>query len=106
MQGGAILPKTMQSYASGSTQVLGKAAADSQIFAITTAIILSYIPNVEQWFRSALAPAIVIPGMAKLGIIHPPAGVLQPLYFHLASSVGSMVVSLWQVWPYPLSLLC
>mmetsp|Transcript_34507 Transcript_34507/g.83519 ORF Transcript_34507/g.83519 Transcript_34507/m.83519 type:complete len:550 (+) Transcript_34507:35-1684(+) len=46
----------------------------AQIFAITTAILLSYIPNVEPWFRSALAPAIVIPGMAKLGIIHPPAG--------------------------------
>ena len=46
----------------------------AQIFAITISILLSYIPNVEPWFRSALAPAIVIPGMAKLGIIHPPAG--------------------------------
>ncbi|KAL7533863.1 hypothetical protein ACHAWF_004641, partial [Thalassiosira exigua] len=46
----------------------------AQIFAITTAILLSYIPGVEPWFRSALAPAIVIPGMARLGIIHPPAG--------------------------------
>lgn len=46
----------------------------AQVFAVTVAILLSYIPNVEPWFRSALAPAIVIPGMAKLGIIHPPAG--------------------------------
>ena len=46
----------------------------AQIFAVTTAILLSYIPNIEPWFRSALAPAIVVPGMAKLGIIHPPAG--------------------------------
>ena len=68
----------------------------AQIFSITTAICLSYIPNIPPWFRSALAPAIVIPGkslivllvsslrsnthnnfapgMAKLGIIHPPAG--------------------------------
>lgn len=46
----------------------------AQCFAVTVAILLSYIPNVPFWFRSALAPAIVIPGMAKLGIIHPPAG--------------------------------
>ena len=46
----------------------------AQVFAITVAICLSYIPNIPPWFRSALAPAIVIPGMAKLGIIHPPAG--------------------------------
>lgn len=46
----------------------------AQIFAVTIAILLSYIPNIEPWFRSALAPAIVIPGMALLGIIHPPAG--------------------------------
>ena len=46
----------------------------AQAFAITVAILLSYIPNVEPWFRSALAPAIIIPAMAKLGIIHPPAG--------------------------------
>ena len=46
----------------------------AQVFAITVAICLSYIPNIPMWFRSALAPAIVIPGMAKLGIIHPPAG--------------------------------
>ena len=44
----------------------------AQIFATTTAILLSYIPNIEPWFRSVLAPAIVVPGMAKLGIIHPP----------------------------------
>ena len=37
----------------------------SQIFALTVAIALSYIPNVPSWFWSALAPAIVIPGMAK-----------------------------------------
>ena len=46
----------------------------AQIFAITISILLSYIPNIPPWFRTALAPAIVIPGMAKLGIIHPPAG--------------------------------
>lgn len=48
----------------------------AQIFAITIAILISYIPFTPEnaWFRSALAPAIVIPGMAKLGIIHPPAG--------------------------------
>ena len=46
----------------------------AQIFALTVTIALGYIPNIEPWFRSALAPAIVIPGMAKLGIIHPPAG--------------------------------
>eukprot|EP01082_Thalassiosira_pseudonana_P000530 g1004.t1 g1004 contig10:1164842-1166801(+) len=46
----------------------------AQIFAITTTLLLGYIPGISPWFRSALAPAIVIPGMAKLGITHPPAG--------------------------------
>ena len=46
----------------------------AQVFAITISILLSYIPNVPPWFRSALAPSIVVPGMAILGIIHPPAG--------------------------------
>ena len=46
----------------------------AQIFALVTTILLSYIPNIPPWFRTALAPAIVIPGMGKLGIIHPPAG--------------------------------
>ena len=46
----------------------------AQIFALVTTILLSYIPNIPPWFRTALAPAIVIPGMSKLGIIHPPAG--------------------------------
>mmetsp|Transcript_17366 Transcript_17366/g.28529 ORF Transcript_17366/g.28529 Transcript_17366/m.28529 type:complete len:566 (+) Transcript_17366:232-1929(+) len=47
-----------------------------QVFAIIVAILISYIPFTPEnaWFRGALAPAIVIPGMAKLGIIHPPAG--------------------------------
>lgn len=45
----------------------------AQILAITIAILISHIPC-EPWFRSALAPAIVIPMMAKLGITHPPAG--------------------------------
>lgn len=51
-------------------------AVFGQVFAITVAILISYIPFTPEnaWFRSALAPAIVIPGMAKLGIIHPPAG--------------------------------
>ena len=46
----------------------------AQVFALVVTICLSYIPDIPMWFRSALAPAIVIPGMAKLGIIHPPAG--------------------------------
>ena len=46
----------------------------AQIFGVTTAILLCYIPNMAPWFRSALAPAIVIPCMARFGIIHPPAG--------------------------------
>ena len=46
----------------------------AQVFALVVTILLGYIPNIPLWFRSALAPAIVIPGMAKLGIIHPPAG--------------------------------
>lgn len=37
----------------------------AQIFAITTTLLLGYIPGISPWFRSALAPAIVIPGMAK-----------------------------------------
>lgn len=42
----------------------------AQVFAITVAALISYIPFTAEnaWFRSALAPAIVIPFMAKLGI--------------------------------------
>lgn len=42
----------------------------SQVFALTVANLISYIPLSEEnaWFRSALAPAIVIPAMAKLGL--------------------------------------
>ncbi len=42
----------------------------SQVFALTVANLISYIPFSDEtaWFRSALAPAIVIPAMAKLGI--------------------------------------
>mmetsp|Transcript_8591 Transcript_8591/g.17611 ORF Transcript_8591/g.17611 Transcript_8591/m.17611 type:complete len:292 (+) Transcript_8591:1113-1988(+) len=32
----------------------------SQIFALTTALFISYIPNMEPWLRDSLAPAIVI----------------------------------------------
>jgi len=48
----------------------------AQVFAITIANLISYIPFPEStaWFRTALAPAIIIPLMAKLGITHPPAG--------------------------------
>lgn len=46
----------------------------AQVFAILIAIAVGYVPVIPGWFRSALAPAIVIPGMARLGIIHPPAG--------------------------------
>ncbi len=46
----------------------------AQIFGGATSILISYIPKMRPWFRMVLAPAIVIPGMAKLGITHPPAG--------------------------------
>lgn len=46
----------------------------AQIFAVTTALLLCYIPGMSPWFRSALTPAIVIPLMARFVIIHPPAG--------------------------------
>ena len=51
-------------------------AVFAQVFAITISILISYIPFAPEnaWFRGVLAPAIVIPGMARLGIIHPPAG--------------------------------
>ena len=41
----------------------------AQIFASTTSLCLGYIPTLPTWFRSAH-----IYCMAKLGIIHPPAG--------------------------------
>lgn len=41
----------------------------AQIFASTTSLCLGYIPTIPTWFRSAH-----IYCMAKLGIIHPPAG--------------------------------
>lgn len=44
----------------------------AQIVGVTVAILLCYIPNLDPWLRSALAPAIVIPCMARLGITHPP----------------------------------
>jgi len=42
----------------------------AQVFAVTVANLISYIPFTAEnaWFRTALAPAIVIPAMAKLGI--------------------------------------
>ena len=42
----------------------------AQVMALTVANLVSYIPFSAKnaWFRSALAPAIVIPAMAKLGI--------------------------------------
>mmetsp|Transcript_2054 Transcript_2054/g.4301 ORF Transcript_2054/g.4301 Transcript_2054/m.4301 type:complete len:598 (+) Transcript_2054:26-1819(+) len=46
----------------------------AQVFGLTIAMLVGSIPNLEPWLKSALAPAIVIPGMAKLGMIHPPAG--------------------------------
>ena len=46
----------------------------AQVFCVTIAILLCYIPKLDPWLRSALTPAIVIPCMARLGITHPPAG--------------------------------
>jgi hypothetical protein len=37
----------------------------AQLFAVSIALVLCYIPGMSPWIRSALAPAIVIPGMAK-----------------------------------------
>ncbi len=37
----------------------------SQLFALATALIITYIPNMEPWLRASLAPAIVITGMAR-----------------------------------------
>ena len=80
----------------------------AQVFAITISILLSYIPNVPPWFRSALAPSIVVPGMAMLGIIHPPQ-VQQLLYFQRGKITrGSKWVSFFVAFPLllllPLSL--
>jgi hypothetical protein len=38
--------------------------------------LISYIPSMAPWFRMTLTPAIIIPGLAKLGITHPPAGLV------------------------------
>ncbi|KAL7472238.1 hypothetical protein ACHAXS_012566 [Conticribra weissflogii] len=46
----------------------------AQVFGVAMAMLIGSIPNLDPWLKTALAPAIVIPGMAKLGIIHPPAG--------------------------------
>lgn len=45
-----------------------------QIFAITVANCIAYIKQLPKWLKPVIAPAIVIPGMARLGITHPPAG--------------------------------
>lgn len=62
----------------------------AQVFAITIANLISYIPFPASaaWFRTALAPAIVIPLMAKLGITHPPAG--ETVLLSLSCTSSSM----------------
>ena len=35
---------------------------------------IAYIKQLPKWLKPVIAPAIVIPGMARLGITHPPAG--------------------------------
>lgn len=52
----------------------------SQVFSATTALLLCYIPNMSPWFRSALAPAIVVPCLARFGLIHPPAGAASVVF--------------------------
>lgn len=50
-----------------------------QLFCSTCAICLSYIP-MPKWLRPVLAGAITIPGMAKLGIPHPPGAATAVIF--------------------------
>mmetsp|Transcript_25429 Transcript_25429/g.39931 ORF Transcript_25429/g.39931 Transcript_25429/m.39931 type:complete len:564 (-) Transcript_25429:73-1764(-) len=68
----------------------------SQVFALTVANLISYIPLSDEtaWFRSALAPAIVIPAMAKLGITHPPAGAASIVFSSMKNQWANMGIFL------------
>mmetsp|Transcript_14784 Transcript_14784/g.30283 ORF Transcript_14784/g.30283 Transcript_14784/m.30283 type:complete len:554 (+) Transcript_14784:423-2084(+) len=68
----------------------------AQVMALTVANLVSYIPFSAKnaWFRSALAPAIVIPAMAKLGITHPPAGAASIVFSSMKNQWANMGIFL------------
>jgi len=103
---GLILPplgalSTLQYSLTAAPASQPRNALFAQIFSVTVAILLCYIPNIEPWFRSALAPALVIPCMARFGIIHPPAGAAAIVFAsgkfgweHMGIFIGGVCISI------------
>lgn len=71
-----------------------KNAFFSQVIALSTCLFLHQFQDLNQWHRSALAPAIVTTLTARLGLIHPPAGATAVLFSYNNFSPEIMIIFL------------
>jgi CBS-domain-containing membrane protein len=68
-----------------------RSAIAGQTIAMTISLAISYADNVSIWMRQALATSLAVATMAKLGVIHPPAGAAALLFASGSFGWGNML---------------
>jgi CBS-domain-containing membrane protein len=68
-----------------------RSAICGQIISKTIALAVSYADNMSIWMKQALATSLAVAAMAKMGVIHPPAGAEALLFASGSFGWGNML---------------
>jgi CBS-domain-containing membrane protein len=68
-----------------------RSAIAGQTVAMTISLVISYADNISIWMRQALATSLAVAAMAKLGVMHPPAGAAALVFASGSFGWGNML---------------